>query len=541
MVEISFKFEGKTINILSNENEKMGNNIKKFFSKTKIDENSVYFVYNGNELDEKLSFSQQANTIDLERKKMNILVNEIEKSVIKENEIISNEVICPECRESILMNVKDYKINLHDCQNNHKTDNISFNEFENTQKINLSEIICNNCNKNETEFSNQKFFFCCSCGKNLCLLCNSNHDKSHSIINYDDKNYICQKHNENFIKYCEDCNANICLVCENKHSNHKTIYLGDILPNKDNILKEMKDLRKVIDAFKNKIEKIKKVFDNITDNIEIYYKINENMINNYEIKKRNYQVLKNLNEMQNNHKNIIADLNKVINEKNINNNINFLLDIYNKIINNYTNKTEIYQNGDKYIGEFKNHIKDGKGTMYYNKNDIYHRDRYEGEWKNNLMEGKGTLYWNSKSRYEGDWKNGKREGKGILYYNKNDRYEGEYKDDKMEGKGTYYWSNGNRYEGEWKNDKKEGKGVFYYNDGDKYEGYWKNDKREGKGIYYWSNGNRYEGDWKNDKKEGKGIVYYQNGDREIGDFLNDSNKGLSVKISSDGKIFTSNI
>ena len=60
--------------------------------------------------------------------------------------------------------------------------------------------------------------------------------------------------------------------------------------------------------------------------------------------------------MQNNHKNIIADLNKAINEKNINKNINFLLDMYNKIINNFTNKTEIYQNGDKYIGEFKNHV-----------------------------------------------------------------------------------------------------------------------------------------------------------------------------------------
>ena len=541
MVEISFKFEGRTINILSEENEKMGNSIKKFFSKAKINENSVYFVYNGNELDENLSFSQQANKIDIDRKKMIILVNEIEKSVLKENEIISNEVICPECRESILMNVKDFKINLYKCQNNHKIDNISFNEFENTQKINLSEIICNNCNKNELEFSNNKFFFCCSCRKNLCLLCNSNHDKKHNIINYDDKNYICQKHNENFIIFCEDCNANICFGCENEHSNHKTIYLGKILPNKNNILKEMKDLRKIIEAFKNKIEEIKKIFDKIADSLEIYYEINEKMINNYEIKKRNYQVIKNLNEMQNNHKNIIADLNKAINEKNINKNINFLLDMYNKIINNFTNKTEIYQNGDKYIGEFKNHVRDGKGTIYYNKNDIYHRDRYEGEWKNNLMEGKGALYWNSKSRYEGDWKNGKREGKGILYYNKNDKYEGDYKDDKMNGKGTYYWSNGNRYEGEWKNDKKEGKGVFYWNGGDKYEGYWKDDKREGKGIYYWSNGNRYEGDWKNDKKEGKGIVYYENGDREMGDFLNDCIKGLSVKISSDGKIFTSNI
>jgi len=27
----------------------------------------------------------------------------------------------------------------------------------------------------------------------------------------------------------------------------------------------------------------------------------------------------------------------------------------------------------------------------------------------------------------------------------------------------------------------------------------------------------------------------------MGDFLNDGNKGLSVKITSDGKIFTSNI
>ena len=35
MVEISFKFEGKTINILSNENEKMGNNIKNSFQKLK--------------------------------------------------------------------------------------------------------------------------------------------------------------------------------------------------------------------------------------------------------------------------------------------------------------------------------------------------------------------------------------------------------------------------------------------------------------------------------------------------------------------------
>ena len=53
-------------------------------------------------------------------------------------------------------------------------------------------------------------FLCLKCNMNLCPLCKSLHDKTHSIINYDNKNYICNKHNEKFVKYCEECKIDLC-------------------------------------------------------------------------------------------------------------------------------------------------------------------------------------------------------------------------------------------------------------------------------------------------------------------------------------------
>ena len=47
----------------------------------------------------------------------------------------------------------------------------------------------------------------------------------------------------------------------------------------------------------------------------------------------------------------------------------------------------IYNNGDKYEGEFKNDKREGKGKIIYNNGDIY-----EGEFKNNeIIKGKGEM------------------------------------------------------------------------------------------------------------------------------------------------------
>ena len=46
----------------------------------------------------------------------------------------------------------------------------------------------------------------------------------------------------------------------------------------------------------------------------------------------------------------------------------------------------------------------------------YDNGKYIGEWKNGKREGKGIYYWNNGDIYEGDWKNNKGEGKGIINY-----------------------------------------------------------------------------------------------------------------------------
>ena len=134
---------------------------------------------------------------------MNIIVTKNEENNNMIKEIISPDIICPECKENALIKFDNFKINFHECKNNH---NIlkTLNEFEGIQKININNIICDICNiNNKGNTHKNEFYICNTCNKNLCPLCKSNHDKNHKIINYDDKNYICKKHNEPFIVYEE--------------------------------------------------------------------------------------------------------------------------------------------------------------------------------------------------------------------------------------------------------------------------------------------------------------------------------------------------
>ena len=75
---------------------------------------------------------------------------------------------------------------------------------------------------------------------NICPLCKSIHDKKHNIINYDIKDYICEIHNEIFIKYCNECKMNLCLSCINKHKDHNNISFENIIPDIDKIKERKK-------------------------------------------------------------------------------------------------------------------------------------------------------------------------------------------------------------------------------------------------------------------------------------------------------------
>ena len=198
MAEAIFNYEGINTTIQCDLNEKMKDIIGRLKIKVQNNENNLYYLYNGTQINYELTFNQQANDIDKNRKKMNIIVTKTEDNKIEVQEIKSKYVICPECKENILINIDNFKVNFHNCKNNHNI-NKALNEFEETQKINLNNIICNICNtNNKGNTHNNEFYICNTCNKNICPLCKLNHDKSHIIINYEDKNYICDKHNEPF-------------------------------------------------------------------------------------------------------------------------------------------------------------------------------------------------------------------------------------------------------------------------------------------------------------------------------------------------------
>ena len=122
----------------------------KYITKIRKNINDIYFVYDGNKIKENLkdlSFNEFANNIDINRKKMNILVYDKNINIDKNNIIKLKEIICNKCGENIKILIENYKIKLFGCKNEHEINNISFEEFENNQNINESNIIFDKCKK----------------------------------------------------------------------------------------------------------------------------------------------------------------------------------------------------------------------------------------------------------------------------------------------------------------------------------------------------------------------------------------------------------
>ena len=372
MENVIFSFKGINTIIQCNKEDKMKDICNKYANKIGIDINLIYFLYNGIQLNLELTLNQQINNIDRDKNEINILVYEKLKSTIIIDEGIkeSKEIICPKCKENCKIKINDYKIKLYDCKNKHEIDNILLDEYNNTQKINEINIICEICNKNNKYKSyNKQFYICLKCNKNICLLCKSKHDNNHKIIDYDRKNYICNNHNEIYISYCNECKINLCLQCEIKHNNnHEIINYRNILPDENKIREEMKEFRNKIDRLNSKINNIINILNKVKENIEIYYKINNEIINNYKIEDRNYEILYNINEIRNNIK--IKDIDEIINNNNINNEIKNIINIYNKmIINNKTN-IPLINNENKIIKDRENNnVNEIKIIYKINKND----------------------------------------------------------------------------------------------------------------------------------------------------------------------------
>ena len=337
MLSIKFTFNGIETIIQCKKEDKMKDICNRYLSKIEIlDINSLIFLYGGEKINLNLTVGELANSTNINRNEMNILVCEIQKSTINDDKNLKNkskEIICPKCYENCKIQIKDYKIKLFDCKNDHELNNLSFEEFNNSQFINESIITCNNCNNiNKNKTYNKQFFKCITCNNNLCPLCKSIHNDTHKVLDYDKKNYICNIHNDSYISYCNKCKINLCMQCEIKHECHEIIYFKKILPNEEEIKKNINEFRKSINELKNNINQIINILNTVIENLEIYFTINYDMIKNYKIENRNYNILYNINEIKNNC--ISKEIKKIINENSVINRFKNIFDIYNIMNNN---------------------------------------------------------------------------------------------------------------------------------------------------------------------------------------------------------------
>ena len=338
-MNIIFIYKGENTKVQCNKQEKMKDIFKKYESKVGLDIKNLFFIYNAEKINEESILEEIINSSEIEGNLIRILVYGKDEQIKKENLMKSKEIICPKCKDKVIINIKSYRINFF-CKNGH---NIRYKLLnENMLDIDMSQIICNNCKvKNIGDTFNHIFYRCITCKMNLCPICKDKHDKSHKKIDYDKRNNICEKHYMNYIKYCKGCKSNICMKCVKEHNNHDTIDFGYILVNEEDFSQDKNNLEKCINNFNEEIDHIIDKLNKLKEYLKLYYNIYNNIISNYSSEKINYEILQNINEFKNYNYNIIKDLNSKIsvndNDNNINTKFMNIINLYNQIYESENN------------------------------------------------------------------------------------------------------------------------------------------------------------------------------------------------------------
>ena len=123
----------------------------------------------------------------------------------------------------------------------------------------------------------------------------------------------------------------------------------------------------------------------------------------------------------------------------------------------------LYSNGMLYEGEWKRNKEHGRGKLM---TADRRRIIYEGEFERGRMQGHGTYYYaqadNSRalskdglgSRYIGEFKENMRNGTGKYFLPDGSVYDGTWREGMMSGRGIFTWPDKSVYDGEWKDGKR---------------------------------------------------------------------------------------
>ena len=359
-----FIYQGREIVIPCKQKEDINQIVQRFCIKVGVNKENLIFLCNGKILDENIT----EDKISMNQNGTKIIIVDYNNQNINSQDIIikSNVIICPQCKECASLSIDNYHLSISNCKNGHKLENINIKDFAETQKINISQIICEQCkNKNMGNAEGHLFFRCIECKKNLCILCKSGHNPNHNIFNYYNKYYTCDEHGESFISYCSDCKYNLCFICEDNHKNHKIQTFRNLFNEDKNKLNEgLSKFKENINIMKQKINNFVNSCNKVVESYEILYNIKKDIFENINLKQRNLQNWNN-QKFINNQTN--DDIGIIINELN---NFNFtkLLNVYkqielkhqNYIIIKYKiekNKKEIKIFGEDFVKNNSNHCK----------------------------------------------------------------------------------------------------------------------------------------------------------------------------------------
>lgn len=296
MAELIFRFNSQDIIHNYQQGEQISSILQSFCHNFGIKRDNFAFLCNGMILNDQSTIQSLTPN---NNNQIIILVTDIgtsppTKPVMRQSE----SIICPICKESIVLSVRDFKVSLFKCKNGHRMDNIPLRKFKETQNIDISKILCSECKCSKANIYENKMHFCVKCKKNLCPLCKRTHDKDHKIVKYENKFFICEKDFGKFNNYCSTCDKAICSFCENEHDKHHKMTFGTIMgKNIKNIDDLQKNLKQDVNKLKSIFKVITSVFNKISENLDAYFDINETIINTIINEHMNYEQMTSLNEI----------------------------------------------------------------------------------------------------------------------------------------------------------------------------------------------------------------------------------------------------
>ena len=289
---------------------------------------------------------------------INILV---EDNQYVEQKIKSDIIICPKCLAFPKFEFKNYKISLNNCLclNKEQFNNISLDEFEESQKIIL--------NKN-------------------------NSMQIQSQLN-------CQEHeDELFCSYCTNCKKDLCPICRSEHKsdfkNHNIISLN--IPEKNMLIEKNKKLEETIDETNKTIEEYINKLKKVNESLKALKKIAHDIAHKYNPKKRTFVILNNINNFK--YDFVINDLNNINNDKDIKSKFHKIIELYEKIVyldeinitydldeeNIKSNQIKIF--GEKFVENNKNNCRIIYKDKYYDLKIFFDINQDNNENENQLNE-----------------------------------------------------------------------------------------------------------------------------------------------------------